>query len=130
MRDATPESSTISQQQLEDLLKHDEVTGLYSRRFFMETLEIDHEAVSYTHLDVYKRQALFRGHAAVSRTLHAQSGHSRLRPERHRAPSHPDDRAPARLDHPRAFDPADDRQAENAGLRAVSDLSLIHILAA
>ena len=41
VRDATPEKSAYNQQ-LEDLLKFDDTTGLYSRRFFLETLEINH----------------------------------------------------------------------------------------
>ncbi|QQS53652.1 MAG: EAL domain-containing protein [Candidatus Competibacteraceae bacterium] len=41
VRDATPEKSVYNQQ-LENLLKYDDTTGLYSRRFFLETLEIDH----------------------------------------------------------------------------------------
>ncbi len=41
-RDATPEKSAYNQQ-LENLLKYDDTTGLYSRRFFLETLEIDHD---------------------------------------------------------------------------------------
>ncbi len=39
VRDATPEKSAYNQQ-LENLLKFDEATGLYSRRFFLETLDI------------------------------------------------------------------------------------------
>ena len=42
VRDATPEKSAYNQQ-LENLLKYDDTTGLYSRRFFLETLEIDHD---------------------------------------------------------------------------------------
>jgi len=42
VRDATPEKSAYNQQ-LEDLLKYDDTTGLFSRRFFLESLEIDHE---------------------------------------------------------------------------------------
>ncbi|MDG4553308.1 MAG: EAL domain-containing protein [Candidatus Competibacter sp.] len=42
VRDATPEKSVYNQQ-LENLLKYDDTTGLYSRRFFLETLEIDHD---------------------------------------------------------------------------------------
>jgi len=42
VRDATPDKQ-VHNQQLEDLLKYDEVTGLYSRRFFLETLEIGHD---------------------------------------------------------------------------------------
>ena len=41
-RDATAENNPHLQQELEKLLKFDETTGLYSRRFFVETLEIDH----------------------------------------------------------------------------------------
>ncbi len=47
VRDATPEKNAYSRQ-LEDLLKLDDTTGLYSRRFFMENLEIIHKgAVLY-----------------------------------------------------------------------------------
>jgi len=47
VRDATPEKSPYNQQ-LEEMLKVDTVTGLYSRRFFLESLEIDHDgAVLY-----------------------------------------------------------------------------------
>ncbi len=42
VRDATPEKSAYNQQ-LEDLLKYDDATGFYTRRFFLETLEIDHD---------------------------------------------------------------------------------------
>jgi len=42
VRDATPEKSPYNQQ-LEEMLKFDEVTGLCSRRFFLEALEIDHD---------------------------------------------------------------------------------------
>ena len=45
VRDATPEKSPYNQQ-LEEMLKFDEVTGLYSRRFFLEALEIDHDGVT------------------------------------------------------------------------------------
>lgn len=44
VRDATPEKSPYNQQ-LEEMLKFDEVTGLYSRRFFLEALEIEHDGV-------------------------------------------------------------------------------------
>jgi len=44
VRDATPEKSAYNQQ-LENLLKYDDTTGLYSRRFFLETLEIDHDGI-------------------------------------------------------------------------------------
>ncbi len=42
VRDATPEKSPYNQQ-LEDMLKFDEITKLYSRRFFLESLELDHD---------------------------------------------------------------------------------------
>ncbi|MCP5157897.1 MAG: EAL domain-containing protein [Gammaproteobacteria bacterium] len=42
VRDATPEKSPYNQQ-LEEMLKFDEVTGLCSRRFFLESLEIEHD---------------------------------------------------------------------------------------
>lgn len=42
VRDAAQEKGAYNQQ-LEDLLKFDDTTGLYSRRFFLETLEIDHD---------------------------------------------------------------------------------------
>lgn len=42
VRDAAPEKQGHNQQ-LEDLLKYDDVTELYSRRFFLETLEIGHD---------------------------------------------------------------------------------------
>ncbi len=41
VRDATP-NKTAQDQQFEDLIKYDGSTGLYSKRFFMEALEIDH----------------------------------------------------------------------------------------
>lgn len=44
VRDATPEKSQYNQQ-LEELLKVDPVTGLYSRRFLLESLEIEHNGV-------------------------------------------------------------------------------------
>lgn len=40
--DATPEQNPYNQQ-LEELLKTDEATGLYSRRFFLEALGIEHD---------------------------------------------------------------------------------------
>ncbi len=42
VRDATAEKNPHFQQELENLLKFDETTGLYTRRFFIEALEIDH----------------------------------------------------------------------------------------
>lgn len=71
VRDATPESNTVNQQQLEDLLKHDESTGLYSRRFFMETLEIDHEgSVLYVLLNDYAPIRHAMGFEAVEQFVH------------------------------------------------------------
>lgn len=53
VRDATPEKSAYNQQ-LEDLLRFDETTGLYSRRFFLETLELNPDgAVLYILLTDY-----------------------------------------------------------------------------
>lgn len=43
VRDAAAEKQGHSNQNLENLIKYDEVTGLYNRRFFLETLEIGHE---------------------------------------------------------------------------------------
>ena len=53
VRNATPEKSTANQQ-LEDLLKFDDTTRLYSRRFFLENLETSHKgAVLYILLTDY-----------------------------------------------------------------------------
>jgi len=60
VRDATPEKSPYNQQ-LEEMLKLDEVTGLYSRRFFLEALEIDRDgAVLYI---------LFTDYSAIRYTM-------------------------------------------------------------
>jgi GGDEF domain-containing protein len=56
VRDATPEKSVYNQQ-LEEMLKFDEITGLYSRRFFLEALEIEH--------DGFLLYILFTDHSAV-----------------------------------------------------------------
>ncbi|MFZ1828572.1 MAG: EAL domain-containing protein [Candidatus Competibacteraceae bacterium] len=56
VRDATPEKSPYNQQ-LEEMLKFDEITGLYSRRFFLEALEIEH--------DGFLLYILFTDHSAV-----------------------------------------------------------------
>jgi PAS domain S-box-containing protein len=54
VRDATAEKNPYVQQELENLLKFDETTGLLSRRFFIETLEIDHSGtVLYVLLEDY-----------------------------------------------------------------------------
>ncbi|MFO1371571.1 MAG: EAL domain-containing protein [Candidatus Competibacteraceae bacterium] len=41
VRDATRQNNQQNQQQLEKLLKYDDLTGFYSRRFFIESLEIE-----------------------------------------------------------------------------------------
>jgi len=65
VRDATPEKTAFNQQ-MEDLLKYDEVTGLYSRRFFLESLEIDHEgSVLYMLLTDYSAIRYAMGFEAV-----------------------------------------------------------------
>jgi multidomain signaling protein FimX len=54
VRDATAEKNPYVQQELENLLKFDEATGLYTRRFLTEALEIDHSgAVLYILLADY-----------------------------------------------------------------------------
>ena len=65
VRDATPEKNAFNQQ-VEDLLKYDDATGLYSRRFFLETLEIDHEgSVLYILLTDYSAIRYAMGFEAV-----------------------------------------------------------------
>jgi diguanylate cyclase (GGDEF)-like protein/PAS domain S-box-containing protein len=60
VRDATPEKSVYNQQ-LEDLLKFDDTTRLHSRRFFLETLELNHNgAVLYV---------LFTDYAAIRHAM-------------------------------------------------------------
>jgi len=65
VRDATPEKSAYNQQ-LEDLLKFDDSTGLYSRRFFLETLEINHNGtVLYILLNDYASIRYAMGFEAI-----------------------------------------------------------------
>lgn len=65
VRDATPDKNAFNQQ-VEDLLKYDDATGLYSRRFFLETLEIDHEgSVLYILLTDYSAIRYAMGFEAV-----------------------------------------------------------------
>lgn len=45
VRDATQEKTAYNQQ-LEHLLKYDDATGLFTRRFFLETLEVDHDGTT------------------------------------------------------------------------------------
>ena len=64
-RDTTLKKSEYDQQ-LENLLKFDEATGLYSRRFFMETLEINHNgAVLYILLMDYAAIRYAMGFEAI-----------------------------------------------------------------
>lgn len=44
VRDANPEKNKYDRH-LEEMLKFDEITGLYSRRFLLEALEIEHDGV-------------------------------------------------------------------------------------
>ena len=65
VRDTTPKKSDYDQQ-LENLLKFDDATGLYSRRFFMETLEINHNgAVLYILLTDYAAIRYAMGFEAI-----------------------------------------------------------------
>ncbi len=65
VRDATPKRSAYDQQ-LENLLKYDDTTGLYSRRYFMETLEINHNgAVLYILLTDYAAIRYAMGFEAI-----------------------------------------------------------------
>ncbi len=69
VRDATPEKSAYNQQ-LENLLKFDDVTGLYSRRFFLETLEINHNgAVLYILLTDYATIRYAMGFEAIDQFM-------------------------------------------------------------
>ncbi len=65
VRDTTPKKSAYDQQ-LENLLKYDDTTGLYSRRYFMETLEINHNgAVLYILLTDYAAIRYAMGFEAI-----------------------------------------------------------------
>lgn len=70
VRDAAPENSTVNQQHLEELLKHDNATGMYSRRFLLEAMEIDHEgSVLYILLADYATIRHTMGFEAVDQFL-------------------------------------------------------------
>lgn len=65
VRDVTPKRSAYDQQ-LENLLKYDDTTGLHSRRYFMETLEINHNgAVLYILLTDYAAIRYAMGFEAI-----------------------------------------------------------------
>lgn len=69
VRDATPEKSAYNQQ-LENLLKFDDTTGLYSRRFFLETLELDHNGtVLYILLSGYTAIRAAMGFEAIEQFM-------------------------------------------------------------
>ncbi|MDS4042114.1 MAG: EAL domain-containing protein [Candidatus Competibacter sp.] len=69
VRDTTPERSAYNQQ-LENLLKYDDTTGLYTRRFFLEALEIDHDgAVLYVLLTDYAAIRYAMGFEAVEQFM-------------------------------------------------------------
>lgn len=74
VRDATPEKSTYNQQ-LEDLLRFDETTGLYSRRFFLETLELNPGgAVLYILLTDYATIRYAMGFEAIEQFVAEAAG--------------------------------------------------------
>ncbi|NJM11631.1 MAG: EAL domain-containing protein [Synechococcaceae cyanobacterium SM1_2_3] len=74
VRDATPEK-TVYNQQLEDLIKFDEITGLYSRRFFVENLELNHDgAVLYLLFTDYSAIRYALGFEAIDRFMVEATG--------------------------------------------------------
>ena len=74
VRDATPKESEYDRQ-LENLLKFDETTGLYSRRFFMEALEINHNgAVLYILLKDYAAIRYAMGFEAIEQFVIEAAG--------------------------------------------------------
>ncbi|MCB1765014.1 MAG: EAL domain-containing protein [Candidatus Competibacteraceae bacterium] len=74
VRDATPEKSPYNQQ-LEEMLKFDEVTGLYSRRFFLESVEIEHEgSVLYVLFTDYSTIRHSMGFEAISQFMRDAAG--------------------------------------------------------
>jgi PAS domain S-box-containing protein/diguanylate cyclase (GGDEF)-like protein len=74
VRDATPDRSAYNQQ-LENLLKYDETTGLYTRRVFIETLEIDRDgAVLYVLFTDYAAIRHAMGFEAVGQFMIAAAG--------------------------------------------------------
>jgi diguanylate cyclase (GGDEF)-like protein/PAS domain S-box-containing protein len=74
VRDANPEKSAYNQQ-LEDLLKFDDITGLYSRRFFLEALELNHNgAVLYVLFTDYSAIRYAMGFEAIERFMFEIAG--------------------------------------------------------
>ena len=74
VRDATPEKSAYNQQ-LEELLKFDDVTGLHSRRFFLETLELNPSgAVLYILLTDYAAIRYAMGFEAIEQFVIEAAG--------------------------------------------------------
>ncbi len=74
VRDATPEK-TVYNQQLEDLIKFDEITGLFSRRFFVENLELNHDgAVLYLLFTDYSAIRYALGFEAIDRFMVEATG--------------------------------------------------------
>ncbi len=74
VRDATPEKSVYNQQ-LEDMLKFDEITGLYTRRFLVESLELDHDGtVLYILFTDYASIRYTLGFEAIDRFMLEAAG--------------------------------------------------------
>ncbi|MCC8999603.1 MAG: GGDEF domain-containing protein, partial [Candidatus Contendobacter sp.] len=66
---------TVYNQQLEDLIKFDEITGLYSRRFFVENLELNHDgAVLYLLFTDYSAIRYALGFEAIDRFMVEATG--------------------------------------------------------
>lgn len=73
-RDATPEKSPYTQQ-IEELLKLDDVTGLYSRRFFLETLESNRScAILYILLTDYAAIRYAMGFETIDQFVNEAAG--------------------------------------------------------
>ena len=73
-RDAAPEKSAYTQQ-IEDLLKLDDVTGLYSRRFFLENLESNHScAILYVLLTDYAAIRYAMGFETIDQFVNEAAG--------------------------------------------------------
>jgi PAS domain S-box-containing protein/diguanylate cyclase (GGDEF)-like protein len=69
VRDVTPEKSAYNQQ-LEDMLKFDDLTGLHTRRFFVESLELNHDgAVLYLLFTDYAAIRYALGFEAIDRFM-------------------------------------------------------------
>ncbi|MBK8182133.1 MAG: EAL domain-containing protein [Candidatus Competibacteraceae bacterium] len=70
VRDAAPEKQVYNQQ-LEELLRYDNATGLYNRRFFLETLEIGHDgSILYVLFTDYAAIRYAIGFEAVDHFVH------------------------------------------------------------